>query len=274
LHTAPVGFSQRAEIAATEARTRAAEKPGMNAPTGFSKLAGMQAATPIPTPRGLAALPYFLRLVLADLLGNVLEGERAAAHVAQRIAVEDPSAEARQLARVQAHDERLHVDYFERVVAGLGIVRPANPAVRKLMKRARGARTLSQLLIGTNLVIETLGHALFDASSKLAGDLAQASFLSDASRETMTELSAGLEQVQRDESRHLAFGVLRLTELRAEVTAAEQTSFDRAVAEARAGLRRAFWFMPLLVLLRPWLHLNPSSVLSHFDARAEVIGVA
>jgi hypothetical protein len=246
----------------------------MNTPTGLSKLAGMQGATPIPTPRGLGELPYFLRLVLADLLGNVLEGERAAAHVAQRIAVEDPSPQARELARVQAHDERLHVDYFERVVAGLGIVRPANPAVRSLMKRARRAHTLPRLLIGTNLVIETLGHALFDASSKLAADLAQASFLSDAARETMGELSAGLEQVQRDESRHLAFGVLRLTELRAEATDEEQASFDDAVAESRAGLRRAFWFMPLLVLLRPWLRLNPTSVLSHFDARAAAIGVA
>lgn len=230
--------------------------------------------TVLETPDGLEALPFGLRLVLADLLANVLEGERAAAHVAQRIAFEDPSREARALALSQAQDERRHVDFFARVVGDLGIERPANPAVRELMATAKGAQTLPELLIGTNLVIETLGHALFKASAGLCRKLSSSRLLRTSARATMAQLAAGFLEVQRDESRHLAFGVLRLKQLRAAAPADERAELDRGVADARRQLRGAFLRMPLLVLLRPWLKLGSSSVLAHFDARANAVGVA
>jgi hypothetical protein len=59
-----------------------------------------------------------------------------------------------------------------------------------------------------------------------------------------------MERLQRDESRHLAYGVLRLRDERNAMSPARRETFDAETARWRARLDRLFLRLPLLVVLR------------------------
>lgn len=227
--------------------------------------------TPILAPEGLEALPLWLRFVLADVSAQVLAGERAALAAASLAASLERDPDAKLLASRQAADERLHVDFFTELQARLGVTRPVNPVLGGMLTDAAASRELPALLLGSHLVIETLGHALFDAFSDALDAQSENRLFSFETRRTLAALAVSMERLQRDESRHLAYGVLRLRDERAAMSPAARDTFDAHVASWRERLDRLFFRLPLLVVLRPWLDLRSASVLAHFDARAEAI---
>jgi hypothetical protein len=80
-----------------------------------------------------------------------------------------------------------------------------------------------------------------------------------------------MERLQRDESRHVAYGVARLREERNKMKLDRRARFDTDIAAWRERLSQLFTRLPLLVLLRPWLELHAEVVLAHFDARARAV---
>ena len=127
--------------------------------------------------------------------------------------------------------------------------------------------------MGTHLVIETLGHALFDAAASLLAAQRGSRLFSVQTRTTLGELAESMERLQRDESQHLAYGILRLREERALLDTEGQLHFDLQVAQWRLELVTLFSRLPMLRMAQPWLGLRPASVLAHFDARTRAIGV-
>ncbi|MFT3712001.1 MAG: hypothetical protein QM817_30535 [Archangium sp.] len=234
-------------------------------------LARVEEQSDVDTPLGLEALPAWLRFIVADVVAQVLEGERAVLGAARRAVLLETSAEGRQLAERQLRAQERHVAFFVDARRRLAIERPVNPHLRELLCDASSATELPALLIGTHLVIETLGHSLFGASAALLSSQSDNRFFSVGNRCTLGELAMAMERLQRDESRHVAYGVARLREERSKMTAERRARFDADVASWRARLAELFTRLPLLVLLRPWLELHADVVLAQFDARARAV---
>jgi hypothetical protein len=244
----------------------------MNALTPL--LARPESVAAVPSPTGLGALPAWARFVTARLFAQVLAGERhaqAAAALASRL---ERTPEARALAARQHRDETRHVAFFVRALHCLDSNAEVDPDVAAFLAHTTRAESLVELLIGTHLVIETLGHALFDATANFTAGLSRWWLLSKPTRATLAELSTSLERLQCDESQHLAFGILRLREERASLDAAGRRAFDATISAHREALAALFTRLPLIRLLRPWLGLDPRAVLAHYDARAKAIGVS
>lgn len=226
------------------------------------------------SPPGLEALPSWLRLVVADLVTQVLECERAALRAATAAITLETSVEGRARARAQRSHELRDVAFFLETQQRLGFERPVNPHLTKLMAAATRSQRLAGLLMGANLVVEPLGQAILDASIALLVTQSESRFFPLETRTTLGELAVSMECLRSDEGRHLAFGVLRLRDERSHLSAAGQHRLDAEARGWRASLAELFRQLPLLVLLRPWLEVRPTSVLAHFDARARAAGVA
>lgn len=225
----------------------------------------------VATTPGLESLPAWLRFIVADVVAQVLEGERAVLGSARRAVVLENTQEGRRLAERQLRDQQRHVSYFIDARRRLGIERPVNPHLRELLRDASSADQLPSLLIGTHLVIETLGVALFGAAGSLFSSQCDNRFFSISTRCTLGELAMAMEWLQRDESRHVAYGVSRLREERARMNAQQRLLFDLEIKNWRAKLAELFTRLPLLVLLRPWLELRSEAVLAQFDTRARAV---
>lgn len=223
------------------------------------------------TTPGLEALPTWLRFIVADVVAQVLEGERAVLGAARRAVLLETSDAGRRQAERQLTDQLRHVAWFVDARRQLGIERPVNPHLRELLRDASSATELPTLLIGTHLVIETLGASLFGAAGALFSSQCDNRFFSVHTRCTLGELAMTMEWLQRDESRHVTWGVSRLREERARMTLEQRAAFDLEVAAWRAKLAALFTRLPLLVLLRPWLELHAQTVLAQFDARARAV---
>jgi len=222
-------------------------------------------------PDGVEHLPIWLRFVLADASAQVLAGERAALSAALLATELEQSGDAKTLASRQAADERRHVDFFVELQTRLGVNRPMNEFLGAMLADAARASSLPSLLLGSHLVIETLGHAIFDSFSTALTAQSRNTLFAPETRSTLGALAARMERLQRDESRHLAYGVLRMRDERNAMSPARRESFDAETAHWRARLDQLFFRLPLLVVLRPWLDLRRSTVLAHFDARADAL---
>ena len=227
----------------------------------------------VPSSDGLEALPGWVRLVAGKLVAQVLAGERCARDTAYAASQLEHTQEGRALAARQYRDEARHVAFFVETQRRLGPARPVDVDVAALLGKAGRADDLRSLLMATHLVIETLGHALFDASAALLTSQSTNRLFSLQTRTTLAELACSMERLQRDESQHLAYGVLRLREERALLDDDGRVCFDAQVAQWRAELATLFTRLPMLIVLRPWLPLSPASVLAHYDARARAVGV-
>lgn len=227
--------------------------------------------SPVLAPEGLEQLPLWLRFVLADVSAQVLAGERAALSTALLATELESDPDAKTLAARQAADERRHVDFFVELQTRLGVSRPINTFLGEMLTDAAQAAALPSLLLGSHLVIETLGHAIFESFSTALATQSQNRLFAPSTRTTLAALAQSMDRLQRDESRHLAYGVLRLRDERNAMPAEQRAAFDAETAQWRARLERLFFRLPLLVVLRPWLDLRRATVLAHFDARAEAI---
>jgi hypothetical protein len=149
---------------------------------------------------------------LTDAMGHVftvlLWGELAAWNVAADLARALPDVEAKMAATGQVFDEARHFrvlrDYLDR--AGVKLPK-LNPYGRRLLEGILDTDSLLQKLYGMQLVVETLALAIFKE-------------LAEGTPEPV--LSELMRYIERDESRHVALGVMYLPALAAKATPLER----------------------------------------------------
>jgi hypothetical protein len=138
----------------------------------------------------------------------LLWGELAAWNIAADLARELPDLDAKMAATGQVFDEARHFtvlrDYLER--AGVAIP-PVNPYGRRVLVRILETESVVEKLYGMQLTVENLALAIFKR-------------LQESRVEPV--LCDLLAYVERDESRHVALGVLYLPRLLARTTALER----------------------------------------------------
>ncbi len=153
-------------------------------------------------------MPAEKREAVGHLFSVLVWGELAAWNIAADLARWLPDLDARMAATGQVFDEARHFhvlrDYLRRADIPMP---PLNPYGRRLLERILGTGSMLQKLYGMQLLVENLALAIF---RRLAASNVEP---------VLTEL---LEYVERDESRHVALGVLYLPRLLARTTTLER----------------------------------------------------
>jgi hypothetical protein len=227
----------------------------------------------LPASTGLSSLPWPVRFAIADVFAQIHVGEEAALHCIRRVLSEDPLGEARTFAGHQLADERRHVSFFADSLWELRVKRPAMPGLVDLFDKAKHAPDLPRLLLANHLVVETLAHAIFRDLEKLLGWLGRRSWLWSSWRDVFRELSSSLHWIVRDESRHVAFGVLRLKALREQLSEVERLRLDGDAREWGVLLERVLKALPVFFPLKPWLRARTRRILTQFRQRCLDAGV-
>jgi hypothetical protein len=152
-------------------------------------------------------VPEDKRAALGHVFTVILWGELAAWNIAADLARSLPDVDAKMAATGQVFDEARHFtvlrDYFARAKIPLP---PLNPFGRRVLARILETGSLLEKLYGMQLLVENLALAIFRrvAESKIE-----------------PVLSDLLEYVERDESRHVALGVMYLPKLLERASALE-----------------------------------------------------
>lgn len=132
------------------------------------------------------------RQLVAHNYSQIWHGEQAALVLAAALTSQLDDLEARVFAAQQAGDEARHVLAVRRIVDRIGPVYPCTPLFRKTLDALLACDTWSKQVLGLQLFVEA--KALFEFRSHVL-------LIRDP------VFVRGTENIQRDESRHVAFGV-------------------------------------------------------------------
>ncbi|HKT06023.1 MAG TPA: ferritin-like domain-containing protein [Rugosimonospora sp.] len=160
------------------------------------------------------------------MVSQFLHGEQAALVVAGRLIESVPDLDGKFYAATQAMDEARHVEVFSRYLReNLGGGYPVSGPLEVLMVDILTDTRWDVTALGMQIMVEALAMAAFRL-----GD---------------TTFHDGLvkqicRMVGRDEARHVTFGVMALSGLYGEMTAAERAVREDLVLEAASLIRRRF----------------------------------
>jgi hypothetical protein len=153
-------------------------------------------------------VPEEMRAHLGHLFSILVWGELAAWNIAADLALGLEDVEAKMAATSQAFDEARHFtvlrEYLRRAKIPLSHL---NPYGKRLLSRILETRSLVRKLYGMQLLVENLALSIFK-------QLAETNV-----EPVLTEL---LAYIERDESRHVALGVLYVPKLMRKASPAER----------------------------------------------------
>lgn len=187
----------------------------------------------------LNGLPLALREAISGLCSHVHYGEVASLLAAARTVDQASDHETRLFASTQVIDEARHVEWFTRLQGKLtpGGPPPVHPALVALVDGVYASSDPDERCVGMQLIIEGLAQTLFQESGRAlrevdallsAGD---PNLASGERAPTAPGLIADwlLNFVARDESRHVAFGVLQLSQRLRRLPAARIDALQRKI---------------------------------------------
>jgi len=152
-------------------------------------------------------VPEDKREAMGHVFTVILWGELAAWNIAADLARQLPDVDAKMAATGQVFDEARHFsvlrDYFARANIA---VPPMNPFGRRVLVKILETDSVLEKLYGMQLLVENLALAIFKQVA------------ASGIEPVLTDL---LAYIERDESRHVALGVLYLPKLLAQASAAE-----------------------------------------------------
>ncbi len=146
---------------------------------------------------------------LAWLLSQFLHGEQGALLATAQLVGAVPAIDAKLYAATQVMDEARHVEVYDRYLREkLGVVYPINPHLKTLLDQILGDARWDMKYLGMQILVEGLALAAF-------------TYLRAHATEPL--LRDVIAHVMRDESRHVAFGVISLRGFYAEHFTAPET---------------------------------------------------
>jgi len=177
---------------------------------------------------GYRAIPFFQKLsqtqredftahVGAHRLSQFLHGEQGALMTAAALTHAVPDYEGKLYAATQTMDEARHVEVFHMYIRKLATVYPISPFLKSLLDATLTADHWVKIAIGMNMVVEGLALGSFHNMRK---------------QTACPLLKQVVENVLRDEARHVAFGNVYVGEAIAQMHADEREDVAQFAFEA------------------------------------------
>lgn len=160
---------------------------------------------------------------LAWLLSQFLHGEQGALLVASQLVSCAPTFESKLYAGSQTFDEARHVEVFSRYMRDkVRMMYPINPHLKALLDKILTDPRWDLKFIGMQIIVEGLALAAFQTMRLSSRD---------------PQLTRIIELVLRDESRHVAFGVLYLEQFVKSLSEQEREERAQFAYEACVVMR-------------------------------------
>ncbi len=176
--------------------------------------------------RGRPAWDAFRWELQSWMVSQFLHGEQAALVVAGRLVGAVPDLESKRYAASQAVDEARHLDVFSRYTRErLPHPYPISASLREMLEDILADSRWDVVALGMQIMVEALAMAAFR--------LADTTFHDDL-------IKSIARMVARDEARHVTFGVLSLSGLYDEMTAAECREREDLVLTSASLIRQRF----------------------------------
>jgi hypothetical protein len=169
---------------------------------------------------GIEAIAPSIRRAMVPLYTQLHYGEIVGLGLVAKIRDRIPEPWAKALAAAQETDEARHVEFFTRVLARLGQPGTVTPSVKRLCDELESLEDPNELLLGEQVVLEGYAKCLFEEASP-SRPIAKRRVRLSSGPERLLEVISSL--VSRDESRHLAFGLLYLRDRWSALTVRERT---------------------------------------------------
>lgn len=168
------------------------------------------------------------RRAMAAVYGHIQFGEVVGLSVSARGVADCPELWNKLFGATQVMDEARHVEFFSRVVDKLGGAAPPAPSLKELARELIEAESFDEQLLGTQVILEGFAQTVFQEGARLARALAPAGRIALPGSEATGALLRCIDElVGRDESRHIAFGVLSLQRRWRELDGASRERLER-----------------------------------------------
>jgi hypothetical protein len=159
------------------------------------------------------------------MTSQFLHGEQGALLATARLVETVPDLDAKLYAASQVADEARHVEAYARYLDRLGQSYPINEQFRTMLNHVITESRWDVVFLGMQIILEGIALALFRLGTATAFDPAI---------RRITEL------VARDESRHVAFGIVALEDYYQELTSHELADREEFIKEAVLLVCRRF----------------------------------
>jgi hypothetical protein len=162
----------------------------------------------------------------AHILSQILHGEQGAMMVAAALVAEVPDYEAKLYSASQGMDEARHVEVFGRYIRKLDKIYPVTPPLKEILTLILEAKHWQSKTVGMQVILEGLALGTF------------INVRAATSCELLHEL---LTYVTKDESRHVAFGNIYLSDAIKDMhpdDRADVEDFALYVTKRMAAMRR------------------------------------
>jgi hypothetical protein len=180
-------------------------------------------------------VPFFQRLsktqqetftahATCQLLSQFLHGEQGALMTAAAVTHAAPDYEAKLYSASQTFDEARHVEVYDTYIKKLGMVYPISPWLKELIDATLSSGSFAKTMVGMNMVVEGLALAAFHNMRRQA---------------TCPLLRSLTENVLRDESRHVAFGNVYLSQVIADMHPDDREDVAEFAFDAVKGMADA-----------------------------------
>jgi hypothetical protein len=171
-------------------------------------------------------LPKLRRLHCSWMFSNFLHGEQGALLAASQILAAVPSADAKLYAATQVMDEARHVEAYDRYLRDkVGCTFPISPHLKSLLDSILRDPRWDMKYLGMQIMVEGLALAAFG-------------FIHQMSSEPL--IRDITHRIMQDEARHVAFGVLSLKGLYAEMSESELGDREAFILQSSRLMRDRF----------------------------------
>ena len=171
-------------------------------------------------------LPKLRRLHGAWMFSNFLHGEQGALLASAQILASVPSADAKFYASTQVMDEARHVEAYDRYLREkIECTFPISPHLKSLLDSILTDARWDMKYLGMQIMVEGLALAAFG-------------FIHQMSSEPL--IRDITHRIMQDEARHVAFGVLSLKGLYADMSEAELRDREDFILESSRLMRDRF----------------------------------
>ncbi len=176
----------------------------------------------------IRALPPIVRQATANVQTQLHYGELGALMVTSKIVARAPDLIATYYGSTQVMDEARHVEFFSRVIRGLGVTGQVSPHLETLCKEVFESDTAEELLLGMQVIIEGLAQTTFVEGAALARKMdLEASGMEELKAMNLLFADYLMRYVGHDESRHVAFGVYYLAQRFPDLSKARKDELQR-----------------------------------------------
>jgi hypothetical protein len=149
-----------------------------------------------------------VRIAAAKSFSSFYYGELGAKLISAQLTVLAPTNESSKFLATQTMDEARHVEAFEAMIGFIhGSIYPANPFLNAFLSDIVRTQHFEDKLVGMNLLVEGLALSAFRMVIK------ELKTEKNISRAGYAIIGSPMEDIIRDESRHVGFGVVFLPEV-------------------------------------------------------------